>query len=635
MNTFTIKGAAVTVAAFLLIAGCRPAGSTDPLPTIAAPTELTATVAGPGTVLLQWTPSTSEGVTEQRIASGSDPGELQPIGATLGPDANEHAVSDLQPGTWYFAISAHGAGGAASPRSNVATVTVTEGPGDPGSLIEVQARLEPGVLVADVRLHPEEGPISDVEHATLTLNGAEVPRESGSRYSLVLPDAPDPGDVLILEILVDELAPVQAEVTFLPAPHVSAPASGSVLPLDAPTVVQWTYPEGEQEPDTFGIRIAYTNPDSSPGSASRSVAGSQRQVEFEGGSVPAGATNVEIQVEALATGGFTGPAHPSSFLDTSIPSASVSVIVAAPAPTLSPPADVVVHPGRDNSVHLWWTPSGDPDATGQQILYGIDPGRLSHFAAYDASISTSVLIEVPAGNAYFAVRATGAAGAVSDLVVAPGPVTVNGLPAPEPDTGITYRISGQSLQAGAMIPYVELAGYDGDDWLGTVPHGSVMINGTAAPWDDAWTAYRLPAVLPLATGDPVTVLVSVDTVDIAADAVMPAQPTLTAPAPATVFASTALMTVEWDYPAADPHHFRIVLPYNDGPFGTELQIRVPGDQRTASFSVAVFPAGAPITGPLSVAAVDAGSFTGTAVSNRSSLNVTGPADTVVIDISWP
>lgn len=58
-----------------------------------------------------------------RIYFGRDPGNLEQS-VEVGPEATEHRIENLEPGTWYFAVIAISADGLESERSAVLEKTI-------------------------------------------------------------------------------------------------------------------------------------------------------------------------------------------------------------------------------------------------------------------------------------------------------------------------------------------------------------------------------------------------------------------------------------------------------------------------------------------------------------------------------
>ncbi len=82
-----------------------------------------------GTATLTWTaPATNEDGTAVVLSGfnvyvGNSPGSLSPV-ASVGPNVTSHTVNGLSAGTAYFAVTAVGANGVESARSQTATATI-------------------------------------------------------------------------------------------------------------------------------------------------------------------------------------------------------------------------------------------------------------------------------------------------------------------------------------------------------------------------------------------------------------------------------------------------------------------------------------------------------------------------------
>jgi hypothetical protein len=92
---------------------------------------ITVVAAATGSATLQWTPPTTraDGSTLSNLASyrvyyGTQSGSLTTRIDVNNPGVSSYVVTNLAPGTWFFAVTAVDAGGAESDRSNVASLTV-------------------------------------------------------------------------------------------------------------------------------------------------------------------------------------------------------------------------------------------------------------------------------------------------------------------------------------------------------------------------------------------------------------------------------------------------------------------------------------------------------------------------------
>lgn len=82
-----------------------------------------------GTATLTWTaPATNEDGTAVVLSGfnvyvGNSPGNLNPV-ASVGPNITSHTINGLPAGTAYFAVTAVGANGMESVRSQIATASI-------------------------------------------------------------------------------------------------------------------------------------------------------------------------------------------------------------------------------------------------------------------------------------------------------------------------------------------------------------------------------------------------------------------------------------------------------------------------------------------------------------------------------
>lgn len=122
-------GVALVAGALLLVLSA--CGSPAPsAPTVAAPTNLQATAADGG-VYLEWTASTTAGVSEYRVYQGSSPTALAEV-AQVDAGTNSYYVAGLINGTEYhFAVDAVTSEGAASAQSTTVSATPITGVGGP------------------------------------------------------------------------------------------------------------------------------------------------------------------------------------------------------------------------------------------------------------------------------------------------------------------------------------------------------------------------------------------------------------------------------------------------------------------------------------------------------------------------
>ena len=84
-----------------------------------------------GTAMVAWTPPTqySDGtaITDlagHRVYYGKDPNALTRIVDVPGKAYTEQYINNLDPGTWYFAVTAYNANGSESRKSNIKTKTI-------------------------------------------------------------------------------------------------------------------------------------------------------------------------------------------------------------------------------------------------------------------------------------------------------------------------------------------------------------------------------------------------------------------------------------------------------------------------------------------------------------------------------
>lgn len=423
--------------ATLLLAACRTAGNGGEPTTIAAPTGLSAAPGGYGEARLFWTPSTSAQATHQTVIAGTTSGELSDIGLELDPGIDEHTVAGLDAGAWYFAVRAHGPGGATSAPSAVVSVEVTAPP--------------------------------------------------------------------------------------------------------------------------------------------------------------------------------------------------------EPEPTLDPPANLVVHPGADGQVFLWWTPSEDEGATGQQIMFGADPDDLEpHALPLSADDTSAGLSGLPWGQTvHFAVRAVGPGGATS-MPSTTVSIQIPGLPpvVHEPEPGTTFRVQGSSM--GNRYQSLVIDHLEGGSYVGPVAIATVEVNGVSVPWSGDNYHLDLGAALPAGEMLALTVVIPGAGYVITAEGAIPDTPTLVFPGDGHEYAANEPMQIEWQS-TADPDRFevRIHFAFEAGGFGA-VPVTAPGAVRGVVIHPrAIPPTADPATLFISVSAVNDGEFTAGPFSNDSAMNVRVEAPVVDITLGGP
>jgi len=118
------------LAAAVLTAGLAACGQVSP-----ADTRSTATGIPPpttsGTANLNWTPVTQNtdgtpatDLAGYRIHYGTSPAALDSTITEADPTETSYVVTNLSPGTWYFAVAAYASDGTAGVMSNVASKTI-------------------------------------------------------------------------------------------------------------------------------------------------------------------------------------------------------------------------------------------------------------------------------------------------------------------------------------------------------------------------------------------------------------------------------------------------------------------------------------------------------------------------------
>lgn len=621
----------LAVASLLWLLACGPGGG--PQRQLAAPSGLTAHPGYPGDALLSWTPSVSAGVTHQQVLAGRSAATLAPMGAALGPEATSVTLTELAPGSWTFAIRADGADGRSSPPSEVATVVVADIP-EGERLIEVDASLGADAVVVSLFLRVDGVVAGRVRDAEVSVNGIEgtfLPELD--TYQVALGAWPAGGALLSLIVQVEGMAPIQADLTVPHSPLLTAPVSGTLLPVGAGLTAVWDYP-GAGDPSHFEVWLYCIPAEDCDPSSGVEVAGDQRQLVIEAEAIPEGASELGLAVVARNQVGFSGPAWPSSTMEAGAQSTPAQLGFDQPE-TLSPPTGLVAHPGRNGEVYLWWTPSTDADATGQAIYYGTDPTAMLRLPdlSLAADAADHVLSGLPLGRTvHFAVRAEG--GSAVSPRSAPAQATVNGVETEPfgPLSGVAFAVHGD---VSSVYQTIIVYRYQDGGFSSAVEDATVTVNSVVAPSVGSGQ-YRVgDGLLTPSLGAAMTFGIQVPGQDaISGEGLMPAAaPAFTVPAEGADFGRGDLIEVAWDYSGVDPDRFQVVVQYQLPAGGSGFTLDAPGSARSLSFSAATLPSDSSVHG-LWISARNDGAFTGPVTTNAV-MGLTSPAGIVGFDVVGP
>jgi hypothetical protein len=192
----------------------------------------------------------------------------------------------------------------------VATIACTSNPED-GETIPPPPPASPKftVIGADLSAGLQNAYVSldgvSATGLTVTVNGTTLADAGGGLYHGNLPAAIPTGGAIQIQVTNGTLT-ATGSATIPDAPATTAATAAS---RGDPLLVTWT---SATSPDSFVVTLNYTLPDQSSTGITTWIGGSQRQASLATTSIPAGASNFYIGLEALRNGTFTGAATPNS-----------------------------------------------------------------------------------------------------------------------------------------------------------------------------------------------------------------------------------------------------------------------------------------------------------------------------------
>jgi hypothetical protein len=138
----SLLAAGVFIAVFTMLVGCgggsgagpsqgTPTGSLPPPSTVEPPPAPPPTAPTLGSATVSWLPPTEDvnggpatGLAGYKIYYGTSPAELTRVVQVANPGVTTVLVEGLEPGTWYFAVTAFTVANEESERSNLGSITL-------------------------------------------------------------------------------------------------------------------------------------------------------------------------------------------------------------------------------------------------------------------------------------------------------------------------------------------------------------------------------------------------------------------------------------------------------------------------------------------------------------------------------